>query len=337
MTEQPEKVFFDPSNPELFFLVGSKLSAMDIEQLIQILVGNRDVFAWSVYDAPGVSPDLACHSLNIGPEHKPIVQKRQKLAPERAAIVLEEVERLLASEAIWEVQYLVWLSNTVVVKKKNGKWRVGINFIDLNKTCPKDPFPLPRIDQLVDSALGHARLSFLDAFQGYHQIPMNVTDQDKTAFITPRGTYCYKVMPFGLKNAGATYQRIVTKMFGHMIGKTVEVYIDDMLVKSLREENHVADLLQVFDILRESCLRLNASKCMFGLSSGKFLGHMVSRRGIEANPDQIAGLIDLAEPRNIKQVQCLTDMVATLGRFISKSANKCKPFFRLLGKRSKFL
>ena len=149
-------------------MVDSKLSAVDREQLLQILIGNRDVFAWSVYDALGVSLDLACHSLNIGPEHRPIVQKRRKLAPERVAIVLKEVERLLASGAIREVQYPVWLSNTVVVKKKNGKWRVCIDFTDLNKACPKDLFPLPRIDQLVDLALGHARLSFLDAFQGYH-------------------------------------------------------------------------------------------------------------------------------------------------------------------------
>uniref|UniRef100_A0A2N9I089 Reverse transcriptase domain-containing protein n=1 Tax=Fagus sylvatica TaxID=28930 RepID=A0A2N9I089_FAGSY len=292
---------------------GSKLSPVDRECLLQVLIDNQDIFAWSVYDAPGVSPDLASHTLNIKPEQRPVVQKRRKLAPERATIVLEEVERLLASGAIREVQYPAWLSNTVVVRKKNGKWRVCIDFIDLNKACPKDPFPLPRIDQLVDSASRHARLSFLDAFQGYHQIPMNPADQEKTAFITPRGTYCYRVMPFGLKNAGATYQRMVTKMFGPMIGKTVEVYIDDMLIKSLREENHIADLLQVFDILRRDNLRLNASKCTFGVGSGKFLGHIVSRRGIEANPDQIAALINLAEPRNVKQ-----------------------PFFRLLGKRSRF-
>jgi ribonuclease HI len=129
---------------------------------------------------------------------------------------------------------------------------------------------------------------------------------------------------------------MVTKMFGPMIGKTVEVYIDDMLVKSLREENHIADLLQVFDILRRDNLHLNASKCTFSVGSGKFLGHVVSRRGIEANPDQIAALINLAEPRNVKQVQRLTGMIAALGRFISRSADKCKPFFRLLGKMSRF-
>ena len=149
MTEQLEKVFFNSSNPELFFLVGSKLSVIDRDQLLQTLISNRDVFAWSFCDASGVSPDLACHSLNIGSEHKPIVQKRRKLAPERALIVLEGVDRLFAFRAIREVQYPIWLSNTVVVKKKNGKWRVCIDFTDLNKACPKDPFPLPRIDRLV--------------------------------------------------------------------------------------------------------------------------------------------------------------------------------------------
>ncbi len=121
MTEQPDKVFFDPSTPEKFFLVGSKLPPVDKERLLQVLIDNQDIFAWSVYDAPGVSPSLACHTLNIKPEQRPVVQKRRKLAPERATIVLEEVERLLASGAIQEVQYPAWLSNTVVVRKKNGK------------------------------------------------------------------------------------------------------------------------------------------------------------------------------------------------------------------------
>uniref|UniRef100_A0A2N9FKJ9 Integrase catalytic domain-containing protein n=1 Tax=Fagus sylvatica TaxID=28930 RepID=A0A2N9FKJ9_FAGSY len=157
-----------------------------------------------------VSPDLACHALNIVPNHKPVAQKRRKLALERANIVLEEVERLLAAGTILEVQYPTWLSNTVVVKKKNEKWRMCVDFTNLIRACPKDSYPLPRIDQLVDSASGHDRLSFLDAFQGYHQIPMNLADQEKTAFITPRGAYCYKVID--LKNARATYQRMVTQI-----------------------------------------------------------------------------------------------------------------------------
>ena len=110
-----------------------------------------------------------------------------------------------------------------MIKKKNGKWRVCIDFTDLNKVYPKDHFPLPKIDQLVDATSDHQRMSFLDAFQGYHQIAMSPMDQEKTTFITPRGIFCYKVMPFGLKNAGATYQRMITKMFAEQLGKIVEV------------------------------------------------------------------------------------------------------------------
>lgn len=212
-----------------------------------------------------------------------------------------------------------------------------MDLTDLNRACPKDSFPLPRIDQLVDFASEHDRLSFLDFFQGYHQIPMLLNDQEKTTFITPRGAYCYKMMPFGLKNARMTYQRMVTHMFGHIIGKTVKVYIDDMLIKSQRREDHLADLAEVFGILQRDRLRLNASKCNFGVNLGKFLGQMVSRRGIVANPYQIAALLDLVELRNAKQVQRLTGMIVALGQFISRSVDKCKPFFRLLGKMRKFL
>ena len=163
-----------------------------------------------------------------------------------------------------------------------------MNFTDLNKACPKDSFPLSRIDLLVDSASGHERISILDTFQGYHQTPMTLSDQEKIAFINPRELYCYRVMPFGLKNAGGTYQRMVTTIFENQIGKTVEVYIDDMLVKSVRKKGHLAHLKKVFGILWKDKLRLNTSKCLFGVSSGKFLGHIISYKGIEANPDQIS-------------------------------------------------
>uniref|UniRef100_A0A2N9F8W7 Integrase catalytic domain-containing protein n=1 Tax=Fagus sylvatica TaxID=28930 RepID=A0A2N9F8W7_FAGSY len=282
------------------FLIGDSLSEEHKSQLLALLDKYQDVFAWTPYEAPGVDPEFVCHELNVSPEYKP------------------------------------WLSNTVVVKKKNGKWRVCVDFTDLNKACPKDPFPLPKIDQLVDSTAGHERMSFLDAFQGYHQIALRKEDQEKTAFITPRGVFCYKVMPFGLKNAGATYQRMVTKMFSEQLGKTVEVYIYDMVVKSVKGTDHVEDLEQVFGILRRHNLKLNASKCEFGVGSGKFLGFMVTQRGIEANLDQIAAIQGLQPPKNVREVQRLTGMAAALNRFISKSAEKCRPFFDLIKKEKRF-
>jgi hypothetical protein len=135
------------------------------------------------------------------------------------------------------VYYPEWIANVVLVKKANRKWRVCVDYSDLNKACSKDSFPLPRIDQLVDSTAGHEMLSFLDAYSGYNQIAMHLPDRQKTTFVTDKGLYCYRVMPFGLKNAGATYQRLVNQMFSKQIGRTMEVYVDDMLVKTLKPVN----------------------------------------------------------------------------------------------------
>ena len=177
-----------------------------------------------------------------------------------------------------------------------------VDFKHLNRACPKDPFPMPRIDQLVDATVGHPRMSFLDAFQGYHQIPLATDDQEKTAFITPVGNYHYKVMYFGLKNAGSTYQRMMTKMFESQLGKYVEVYIDDMVVKSKLVSEHLADITNIFEILRRQKLYLNASKCSFGVGSGKFLRYMATHRGMEVNPNQIRAVNSLQPPRNPKEV-----------------------------------
>ena len=125
-----------------------------------------------------------------------------------------------------------------------------VYFTDLNKACSKDSFPLPKIDQLVDSTTEHKLLSFMDSFSGYNQIMMDEEDQEKTTFITSQGLYCYKVMPFRLKNAEAIYQRLVSRMFSHQIGRNVEVYVDDMLVKSNGEADHLDDMRETFDTLR---------------------------------------------------------------------------------------
>ena len=226
--------------------------------------------------------------------------------------------------------YPEWLANTMVVKKKSGKWRVYVDFMDLNKACPKDLFPMPRIDQLVDVTAGHPRMSFLDAFQGYHQIPLALEDQEKTAFVMPTENYHYKVMLFSLKNAGSTYQRMMTRMFEPQLGKNIKIYVDDMVVKNKVVSEHLGDLDSTFNVLRKHKLRLNASKCSFCVGSGKFLGYMVIHRGIEVNPDQIKAINDLRPPQNAKEVQKLTRMIAALNRFISKSADRCRPFYLLI-------
>ena len=139
-------------------------------------------------------------------------------------------------------------------------------------------------------------MSFLDAFQGYHQIPLALEDQEKTAFVTPTRNYHYKVMSFGLKNAGSTYQRMMTRMFEPQLGKSIEIYVDDMVVKSKVVSEHLGDLGSTFNVLRKYKLHLNTSKCSFGVGSDKFLGYMVTHRGIEVNPDQIKAINDLKPP-----------------------------------------
>ena len=188
-----------------------------------------------------------------------------------ADAIRDEVAKLKRAGAIKEVFCPEWLANTVVVKKKSEKWRVCVDFMDQNKACPKDPFPMPRIDQLVDATTSHPRMSFLDPFQGYHQIPQALEDQEKTAFVTPTGNYHYKVMSFGLKNAESTYQKMMTRMFEPQLGKSIEIYVDDMVVKSKVVSEHLGDLGSTFGVLKKHKLRLNASKCSFGVGSGKFL------------------------------------------------------------------
>ena len=182
-----------------------------------------------------------------------------------------------------------------------------VDFTDLNKTCPKDSYPLPRIDQLVDSTASRKLLSFMDIFSRYNQIRMDEADQEKTSFVTSQGLFCYEVMSFGLKNAGATYQRLVNHMFRPQIGRNVEVYVDDMLVKSLDEGKHLDDLQETFNTFRWYNMKLNPSKCAFGVASGKFLGFMVSHREIKANPEKIKAILDMKPPQNIKEVQSLTE------------------------------
>ena len=151
-------------------------------------------------------------------------------------------------------------------------------------------------------------------------------------FVTSQGLFYYKVMPFGLKNAGATYHKLMNKMFAQQIGRNVQVYVDDIQVKSRREEDHLEDLRETFDTLRSYNKKLNPDKCAFRVTAGKFLGFVVSQRGIKANPDKIRAIIEMVPPRNVKEVQSLNDKVAALNRFVSRVTDKCLPFFCTLKK-----
>ena len=313
-----------PSAPA-FLLNRNSCSSPSSGKILTCSPGNRQTL-------PGVPREVIEHHLAVCPGARPVKQKVRRQAQDRQDFVCSEVKRLKKANFIREVLHPTWVANPVVVPKPNGSKRMCIDFTDLNKACPKDPFPLPRIDQIVDSTAGCDLLCFLDAFSGYHQIKMAVEDEEKTAFITPEGCFCYTCMPFGLKNAGATFQRAMRTCLGSQMGRNVEAYIDDIVVKTKDKDSLVPDLEETFCNLRRINLKLNPEKCAFGVPSGKLLGFMVSHRGIEANPDKIEAIERIEAPKRIKEVQRLNGCVTALGRFISRLGERALPFFKLLKK-----
>ncbi|GAU41894.1 hypothetical protein TSUD_170050 [Trifolium subterraneum] len=290
----------------------------------------------SITEMPGIDPEVACHQLTIDPRASAVVQRRRKQSPEKAEAARKAVKDLLEANFIAEAQYTTWLSNVVLVKKSNGKWRMCVDYTDLNRACPKDAYHLPNIDKLVDNSSGFKLLSFMDAYSGYNQIKMAEIDKKKTAFMTETGNYYYNVMPFGLKNAGATYQRMMNKVFHDEIGDMLEVYMDDMIVKSEEEIDHTIHLKRVFDQARKFNMRFNPEKCTFGVKAGKFLGFYLTERGIEANPDKCRAFLDIPTPKSKKSIQTLNGMLTSMARFVAKSAQHALPLFKLLRKETTF-
>lgn len=204
----------------------------------------------------------------------------------------------------------------------------------MTKVCPNDSFPLPHLDRLVEVTAGHQLLSFMDACSGYNQVVMNPDDQEKSSFITYKGIYCYKVMHFGLKNVRATY--FVNRMFANHLGKTVEVFIDEMFVKSAEASQHVEHLHDCIKVLNEFGIKLNPAKCTFAITSREFLENLVTERGIEANPNQITTFLRMLSPKTTREMQRLASRIVTINRFISQSKYKYLIFFQLLKGNKQF-
>ncbi|XP_056688783.1 uncharacterized protein [Spinacia oleracea] len=263
--------------------------------LVQLLQEYKEIFSFTVEEMPGINPAVAVHKLNVDSTVKPVRQKKRNHGEARNLAAAAEVKKLMDADFIRPCQYPDWVANVVLVPKPNKTWRMCVDYTDLNKACPKDSFPLPKIDRLVDSTAGHAMISFMDAYSGFHQIPLWPEDQEKTSFVTEQGLYCYK-----------------------------------------QKKDHLDDLRETFETVRTYQMRLNPKKCIFGVSSGKFLGFLIDERGIEANPDKVQAVIDMTSPRTVKDVQRLTGCLAALGRFLSRAGDKCNYFFSTIKKRTQF-
>jgi hypothetical protein len=236
----------------------------------------------------GVPRELAKHRIAVNEGSKPIKQWLRRFSPDKKEAIKKEIAKLMAARFIREILHPDCLANPILVQKKNtAEWCMCIDYTDLNKHCPKDLFGLLRIDQIIDSTVGSALLSFLYCYLGYHQIALKEEDQSKTSFITTFGAYCYKTISFGLKNIDATYQRAIQTCLSEQIGDNTEAYVDDIVVNTKNLDMLIEDLKRTFKNLNKWKWKLNPNNCVFRVPSGQLLGFLVSNRGIEASTKQI--------------------------------------------------
>ncbi|GKV43023.1 hypothetical protein SLEP1_g50365 [Rubroshorea leprosula] len=291
--EPVEAVPLNPDVPKRTIKIDTKLTEEERAELLEFLNVNQDVFAWTTEEMPAIPMELTVHKLSTDPTKRPVVQKRHLFGPEKQAAIDEEIQKLLQAGFIRRVEYSELVSNPVLIKKPNGKWRMCIDFTNLNEVCPKDPHPLPNVEKLVERVAGHEWMSFLDASSGYHQ-------------------------------------KLVQVAFKLQIGRNIEVYVDDMIVTNKRAKDHIDDLNDTFQNLRRAQMKLNSLKCTFAVESGKFLGYVVSKKGIEVNPEKVQAVHQMEPPKTVKDVQRLTGRVAALHRFITRLAERCLSFFKAL-------
>ncbi|XP_021974450.1 protein NYNRIN-like [Helianthus annuus] len=278
----------------------------------------------------GIPQERAEHRLATLSGIKPVAQGKRSMAPDRKAAVVKEVRKLVEAGILRETTYHTWVSNPVMVKKPDDTWRMCIDFKDLNKACPKDVYPLPEMDFKVDSLVPYRYKCFLDTYKGYYQIKMSKDDEEKTTFHSDVGIFCYTKMPFGLRNAGATYQRLMDKAFEKQIGRNLEVYVDDLVIKSREEKQMLVDIEETFQTLREYNIKLNPKKCSFGVEEGKFFGVVVTRDGFKANPEKVAAITRMPSPRTLKEAQALNGRLVAINRFLARHTERYLPFIKTL-------
>jgi len=263
---------------------------------------------------------------------RPHQQPARRCNPNILSDIKAEITKLIEAKFIQQCQFAEWISNVVPDYKKNRKLRVCIDFRNLNKATPMDGYPMPVADLLVDAAARHRVISFMDGNAGYNQIFMDDEHISKTAFRCPGhvGLFKWIVMTFGLKIAGATYQRFMNFIFHEFIDKLVEIYIDDVVVKSGDFTKHLVDLRKVLECTRKHGLKMNPNKCAFDVSAGQFLGFMVHQRGIEVSRRSIDAINKIVAPTNKTELQSLIGKVNFIRRFISNLSRKIRSFSPLL-------
>jgi hypothetical protein len=310
------------------------LSIENKNKYTELLKKYKDIFAWSYKDLKTYDTSVIEHKIPLKPGVKPFKQKLRQFNPILLPVIEKEVKKLLDAKIIVPLRYSDWVANLVPVRKKNGEIRLCVDFRNLNKSSLKDNYPLPKMDHVLEKVVGATRMSMIDGFSGYNQIAVCESDKEKTTFTTPWGTFMYDKMPFGLMNAGATFQRAMDIAFVGERDKFVVIYLDDLTVFSKSDEDHIIHLKRTFEKCRKYGLSLNPKKSHFAMQEGKLLGHIVSRDGIRIDPKRVEAIETLAVPRNVKEIQSFLGKINFLRRFVPNFAEIVKLITDMLRKNS---
>ena len=303
-------------------------------ELQGLVLEYADLFVSRHQDLPAIT--LEEHHIELIPGAQPVRARQKRMAPEKMQILKNELDRLLEGGFIIQVHNTEWVSPVVIVPKKGGKWRVCVNYRALNQVTKKDRQPLPHIDELLDDVAGHAFYTFCDGYSGYHQVKIHKDDILKTTFTTPWGTFAYLRMPFGLCNAGGTFQRVQMKIFGPYIGRFIRVYLDDFAVFGDRHL-HINHVRAAFKRLTEHGCSLSPEKCRLGFEEGPLLGHIVFSGGLRVDPDKVKRIQELDNPSNHAEVSTLWGIINYHNRFIENLAGVARPITILIRKNTPFV
>ena len=325
------------SNPKVTenIMIGADCSPQEIKIYIALFKEYQGIFSLAYEEIPGIDPWIVENMTKTYPNVKPMRQKLRAINPRKALAIKVKIEKLLKLNFIYLVPLMEWLSNPVVVNKKEGKIGVCIDFRDLNKVSPKDNYPTPFIDQILDDCAPDEIFSFMDGFSRYNRIQIKPEDQHKTSFIYPWGTFTYRKIPFGLKNVGATFQQAMSYAF-HDITRIVEAYLDDLTAHSKKRADHPAHLRAIFDHCQKYKIRLNPLKCSFCVVSGWLIGFIISRNGIMVDPLKVKAILQFSPTCTVQQLQSLQGKANFLRRFITNYAEITKGFMSLLKKEVPF-
>jgi hypothetical protein len=316
--------------------IGKGTLEKERKQLISLVSEYRDVFAFTYDELKAYKDDVFQHTIPLKEDTKPFWQKLGRINSKLAPLIQAELKKMLDAGIIAPTRHSAWCSNLVVVRKKNGGIRLCIDFRNLNLACIKDNYPLPNMETLLQRVTGSKIMSMLDGFSGYNQVLVRKEDQNKTTFTTPWGTFEYLRMPFGLLNAGATFQRAMDFAFHKLMGKIIKIYQDDLIVFSKERFDHISHLRQVFERCRKYGISLNPAKSILGVDEGKLLGHIITKDGVKMDPERVQAIQQVPLPQTKKALQSFLGQINFVRRFIPNLAETLKPIQRLLKKDVKF-